>query len=187
MNHTIQHMSLSSYIPNLIEKTLTPGSLIWDGTGLKSSGFEFNSSVFAIGLIEDRELENKTGLQFDVLDKVYHSESMHEMEVNADLQGVDLCNPHVLLFLAKQTTYHHAFWPHTAKRFLAFKSILRHNKNVRESLKDGKLLTMLNDHLEAMLIKYNSNRVHDTIGRRQEIKNMRQVVSIVKKAIGIYA
>lgn len=148
----------------------------------RSSAIDFGTLELSLSLLEDRWLE-ESGIASGSLDKVYHSESMHEMEVNADLQNVDLCNPHVLLFLAKTTAYHHAFWPHTAKRFLAFKNILRKNKDVRKSLRDGKLLAMLNSHFEAMVNGHDSNRVYDTPGRRQELKNMRQVIDIVEKAI----
>lgn len=120
---------------------------------------------------------------FKKLDIVYHSESMHEMEVNADLQCVDLCSLDVQLFLAKTTAYHHAFWPHTAKRFLAFKNILRHNKDVRASLRDGKLLAKLADIFSALASRYNSDSAYRMPGTKQELKNIKQVISIVKKAV----
>ena len=116
------------------------------------------------------------------LDKVYHSESMHEMEVNADLLGVDLCNPYVLLFLAEQTAYHHAFWSHTKKRFTAFKNILRRNRLVRKSLEDMKFYALISGKLDEM-IKYKDHPLYGTPGRMQELKNVKQVVEIVEKAI----
>ena len=116
------------------------------------------------------------------LDKVYHSESMHEMEVNADLLGVDLCNPYVLLFLAEQTAYHHAFWQHTKKRFTAFKNILRRNRLVRKSLEDMKFYALISGKLDEMT-KYKDHPLYGTPGRMQELKNVKQVVEIVEKAI----
>ena len=116
------------------------------------------------------------------LDKVYHSESMHEMEVNADLLGVDLCNPYVLLFLAEQTAYHHAFWQHTKKRFTAFKNILRRNRLVRKSLEDMKFYALISGKLDEMM-KYKDYPLYSTPGRMQELKNVKQVVEIVEKAI----
>ena len=116
------------------------------------------------------------------LDKVYHSESMHEMEVNADLLGVDLCNPYVLLFLAEQTAYHHAFWQHTKKRFTAFKNILRRNRLVRKSLEDMKFYALISGKLDEMM-KYKDHPLRSTPGRMQELKNVKQVVEIVEKAI----
>lgn len=94
-------------------------------------------------LMYNKSIESLCNCTYHDLDVVYHSETKFEMEVNADLQGVDLCNPYVLMFLAKQTTYHHAFWPHTKKRFTAFKNILRRNRLVRKSLEDMKFYAMI--------------------------------------------
>ena len=122
---------------------------------------------------------NCTGVD---LNKVYHSESMQEMEVNADLLGVDLCNPYVLLFLAKETAYYHAFWPHTKKRFTAFKNILRRNRLVRKSLEDMKFYTLISGKLDEMM-KYKDHPLYSTPGIKQELKNVKQVVEIVEKAL----
>ena len=127
-------------------------------------------------------IEENCGSSISDLDKVYHAESMHEMEVNADLLGVDLCNPYVLLFLAEQTTYHHAFWPHTKKRFIAFKNILRRNRLVRKSLEDMKFYVLISSKLDEMM-KYKDHLLYSTPGRMQELKNVKQVVEIVEKAI----
>ena len=133
--------------------------------------------------MEDRNtLESNCHCTGADLDKVYHSESMHEMEVNADLLGVDLCNPYVLLFLAKQTAYHHAFWSHTKKRFTAFKNILRRNRLVRKSLEDMKFYALISGKLDEMM-KYKDHPLYSTPGRMQELKNVKQVVEIVEKAI----
>ena len=128
------------------------------------------------------KIEENCGSSIRDLDKVYHSESMHEMEVNADLLGVDLCNPYVLLFLAEQTAYHHAFWQHTKKRFTAFKNILRRNRLVRKSLEDMKFYTLISGKLDEMM-KYKDHPLYGTPGRMQELKNVKQVVEIVEKAI----
>ena len=127
-------------------------------------------------------IEENCGSSISNLDKVYHSESMHEMEVNADLLGVDLCNPYVLLFLAEQTAYHHAFWQHTKKRFTAFKNILRRNRLVRKSLEDMKFYALISGKLDEM-IKYKDHLLYGIPGRMQELKNVKQVVEIVEKAI----
>lgn len=133
--------------------------------------------------MEDRNtLESNCHCTSAALNKVYHSESMHEMVVNADLQGVDLCNPYVLLFLAEQTAYHRAFWPHTKKRFTAFKNILRRNSRVREALQDFAFYSLVVDKLkqiESQMI----NPLYSTPGGQKEIENLRQVISIVEKAI----
>ena len=141
------------------------------------------SAYYSLSTQEHRDLKNATHYTWHMLDKVYHSESMHEMQVNADLQGVDLCNPHVLLFLAKETAYHHAYWPHTAKRFLAFKNILRRNKDVRKSLRDGIFMEMLAKHLSVVDFDIGNDLMYDTPGRKQEIKNLKQLVGIVEKAM----
>lgn len=121
---------------------------------------------------------------FSELDKVYHSSTMHEMQVNADLNNVDLCNPYVLFFLAKETTYHHAFWPHTAKRFTAFKNLLRHNKDVKKSFGDMKFWTLVQDEYNKLDDEINKNvRWKYMPGRQQELKNWEQIISIVEKAI----
>ena len=134
--------------------------------------------------MEDRNtLERNCHCTGADLNKVYHSESMHEMEVNADLLGVDLCNPYVLLFLAKQTAYHHAFWLHTKKRFTAFKNILRHNKSIKESLKDMKFYALICRELDEMLKKYKGNSLYSIPGLKKEQKNIEQVINIVEKAI----
>ena len=128
------------------------------------------------------KIEENCGSSISDLDKVYHSESMHEMEVNADLLGVDLCNPYVLLFLAKQTAYHHAFWSHTKKRFTAFKNILRRNRLVRKSLEDMKFYVLISGKLDEMM-KYKDYPLYSTPGIMQELKNIKQVVEIVEKEI----
>ena len=128
-----------------------------------------------------KDIKCATGNSFEELDKVYHSSSMNEMRINADLQNVDLCNAYVLLFLTIQTAYHHAFWPHTAKRFTAFKNILRKDNAVKKSLEDGKLLNML-EELLAYNVKEMENPLNNVPGKKQELKNIKQVISIVEGA-----
>ena len=129
-----------------------------------------------------KDIERATGNSFEELDKVYHSSSMNEMRINADLQKVDLCNAYVLLFLTIQTAYHHAFWPHTAKRFTAFKNILRKDNAVKSSLEDGKLLNMLEELLAYEEVKEMEYSLNNVPGRKQELKNIKQVISIVEGA-----
>lgn len=128
-----------------------------------------------------KDIECATGNSFEELDKVYHSSSMNEMRINADLQRVDLCNAYVLLFLTIQTAYHHAFWPHTAKRFTAFKNILRKDNSVKRSLEDGKLLNML-EELLAYEVEEMEDPMNHVPGKKQELKNIKQVISIVEGA-----
>ena len=133
-------------------------------------------------LIHSKSIESLCGCTYNDLDAVYHSETMHEMEVKADLHGVDLCNPYVLMFLAKQTAYHHAYWPHTKKRFTAFKNILRCNKSVKKSFSDMKFYALIAGMLDEML-KTKDDPLYGTPGARQHLKNVKQVVEIVEKAI----
>jgi len=133
-------------------------------------------------LMHIKPIESLCNCTYNDLDAVYHSETMHEMEVKADLYGVDLCNPYVLMFLAKQTAYHHAFWPHTKKRFTAFKNILRCNKSVKRSFGDMKFYALVAGMLDEML-KTKDNPLYRTPGAIQHLKNVKQVVEIVEKAI----
>ena len=135
-------------------------------------------------LVEDKVLEENAKCTLNALDSVYHSESMHEMKINADLHGVDLCNPYVLFYLACTTAYHHAFWPHTAKRFTAFKSLLRYDANIRRAiaLDDGVLWTPLMDKFKPIDSAMNSN-IYTTLGRKKQWKNLKQIIDIVEKCI----
>ena len=133
------------------------------------------------------DLERYANASYDALDKVYHSNSMYEMLVNADLMDVDLCNPFVLWYLAKQTTYHHAYWPHTAKRFVAFKNLLRHDKRIRTAISSDKDLvfwTLVADMYKRKkddIASYPS--MHNTPGAKQHFKNIEELMHIVEKCI----
>lgn len=135
-------------------------------------------------LVEDKVLERNAKCALGALDSVYHSESMHEMKINADLHSVDLCNSYVLFYLACTTAYHHAFWPHTAKRFTAFKSLLRYDANVRRAiaLDDGVLWTLLMDKFKSIDYAMNSN-IYTMPGREKQWKNLKQIIDIVEKCI----
>lgn len=149
-------------------------------TALSSTGVSF-----ALPKVLDHScLESNTGSKYDSLDKVYHSRTLAEMQVTADLMGVDLCNPYVLWFLAKQTAYHHAFWPHTARRFIAFKSLLRRDKRVRAAIaSDSAFYVMLQELCDSEKNAFKGNLVYNTPGKRQQIKNLEELLSIVEKCI----
>ena len=132
--------------------------------------------------MHSKAIESLCRCAYHDLDAVYHSETMCEMEVKADLYRVDLCNPYVLMFLAKHTAYHHAYWPHTKKRFTAFKNILRYDKLVKKSFGDMKFYALITGMLDEML-KTKDNPLYNTPGARQHLKNVKQVVEIVEKAI----
>lgn len=148
-------------------------------TALSSSGVSF-----ALPKVLDHScLESNTGSTYDALDKVYHSSTLAEMQVTADLMGVDLRNPYVLWFLAKQTAYHHAFWPHTARRFIAFKSLLRRDKRVRAAIaSDSTFYVMLQELYDSENNVF-KNSVYHTPGKRQQIKNLEELLQIVEKCI----
>ena len=112
------------------------------------------------------------------IDAIYHSNSMDEMKVKADLYAIDLNDVNVLLALCDTTAYHHAFWPHTAKRFTAFKNLLRYEKSIEEASRSFKFSFEVKRAIEA----YESEQFM-TPGRRQEIKNLKQILEIVSKPV----
>ena len=121
-------------------------------------------------------LINHSKYSFSDLDDIYHSTSVHEMQVKADLHAVDLADVDVLIYLIGTTTYHHAFWPHTAKRFTALKNILRHSHDLPKS-KDFK---RLKDNVKSRLDECEHGKwIKSTPGGRQEIKNIKQVLDIL--------
>ena len=126
-------------------------------------------------------LNDGTGYQFNALDDVYHSESIEEMLVKADLNCVDLKDPKVLLWLTEQTAYHQAFWPHTAKRFNAFKNILRRRKDIREAIKANGFKDMLQKYFDEFDNEYQINPLWHVPGKKKQLKNLKQVLDIVKK------
>lgn len=132
-------------------------------------------------LVGSNFLKDNAKCSLSALDSVYHSESLDEMKINADLHNVDLCNSYVLFYLACTTTYHHAFWPHTAKRFAAFKSLLRHDNNVRKAIStdNGVLWTLLMDKFKSIDANMNST----TPGLKKQWKNLKQIIGIVEKCI----
>ena len=112
------------------------------------------------------------------LDDVYHSNSMHEMKVKADLHNIDLYDKDALVFLIDATTYHHAFWPHTAKRFTAFKALLRTMKDLPSTAYFRELV----EHVKNEIIEYTLDKWRkNTPGGKQELKNLNQVLNILEK------
>lgn len=116
---------------------------------------------------------------FDYLDDIYHSNDASEMLIKADLYNIDLNNEQIIEFLVDTTAYHHAFWPHTARRFLAFKDFLKNHS----SLKIEQI-----DHLAS----YVKTKIHEIMqdkwkssipGGKQELKNLQQVEKILKKLL----
>lgn len=77
------------------------------------------------------------------LDKVYHTSSMHEMVLVADMENVDLHDLDALLYLIHETTYHDAFWPHTAPRYKALKNLLRFNKDIEHASRSVELVALV--------------------------------------------
>ena len=116
------------------------------------------------------------------IDSIYHSESVDEMKVKADLYAIDLNDVNVLLALCDTTAYHHAFWPHTAKRFVAFKNLLRHEKTIEEASRSMKFSFEINRAIDSY-IQEEKDFGHLTPGRKQEIKNLKQVLEIVSKPV----
>lgn len=112
------------------------------------------------------------------LDDIYHSTSKHEMQVKADLHCIDLHSRDVLVFLIDTTTYHAAFWPHTSKRFTAFKALLRSMKDLPEHDSFAVVVEKVCHDIYQL--------EHDVItrvtpGRRHELKNLKQVQAILMK------
>lgn len=126
-------------------------------------------------------LNDETGCLFNALNDVYHSESSEEMLVKADLNCVDLKDPKVLLWLTMQTAYHQAFWPHTAKRFNAFKNILRRRKDIREAIKTNDFKDILQKYFDAFANEYQANPLWQVPGKKKQLKNLKQMLDIVKK------
>lgn len=114
----------------------------------------------------------------DGLDDVYHSNSMHEMKVKADLHNIDLYDEDALVFLIDATTYYHAYWPHTAKRFTAFKALLRTMKDLPEKNYFDDVVNVV----KSEIAEYEADKWRrSTPGGKQEIKNLKQVLRILEK------
>lgn len=128
-------------------------------------------------------IEKLAKYDWDAIDDVYHSSTMHEIKVKADLHNVDLCDPKVLFLLLQLTTYHHAFWPHTAKRFTALKNLLRYDKSIEQGSRSkwlySKSLAKYND-LKSI---YDNDSLYKTPGNRQEIANWKQALNILEQLV----
>ena len=120
---------------------------------------------------------------FDYLNDIYHSNDSNEMLIKADLYNIDLNDMQNIEFLIDTTAYHHAFWPHTAKRFTAFKNILRHNKIVRMSLVDCIFFVLAIKARDDISHNINANPLWSVPGKKQELANWKQIVEIVEQAI----
>lgn len=151
-------------------------SSLISNSSLSSSGFTFSATPSIV--------ENRSKYEFGVLDKVYHSNTMHEMKVNADIEGVDLNDVDVLAFLIEQTAYHHAFWSHTSKRFTALKNLLRYDKNIEKASRSKCLIDRVETKLDFMESRMKNDPVYNVPGHVQEIKNYKQVLDILKRPVG---
>ena len=120
----------------------------------------------------------KTGIQYDALDDIYHSTSASEMQVKADLHNVDLHDIDVIVWLLNTTAYHHAFWPHTAKRFTAFKALLRKFKDLPLNSRFNELKRIVDTMI--CNVTFDKMRI-STPGGKQQAKNLEQVRSILER------
>lgn len=127
---------------------------------------------------ELRLKEWNNGIPYDVLDDIYHSTSADEMQVKADMHCIELDDPDVILYLIRTTTYHHAFWPHTAKRFTAFKALLRKLKTLPEDPLFNDIKRYVKDSINEILC---DRWKKDLPGCKQEVKNLKQVLKILEK------
>lgn len=116
--------------------------------------------------------------QQNALNDIYHSNSAHEMQVKADLHCVDLNDIEVVKFLIDTTTYHHAFWPHTAKRFVAYKALLRKSKELVKQKEFNSLVAYVNEEIARI---QNDKWRMSIPGGKQELKNLKQVLNILIK------
>ena len=121
---------------------------------------------------------SKNNVPYEAINDIYHSETVYEMQVKLDLYNINLNNDvDVVLMLIDITTYHHAFWPHTAKRFTSFKQILRKQKDLP---KNPQFEWMVN-RVKAEIDEYEHDVFRaNTLGGKQEIKNLIQVVKILE-------
>ena len=122
--------------------------------------------------------EWNNGIPYDVLDDIYHSTSADEMQVKADMHCIKLDDPDVILYLIRTTTYHHAFWPHTSKRFTALKNLLRKSRSLPQSKDFSRLKKAVKDRITE--VKNNKWSIY-TPGGKQQVKNLIQVLDIFKK------
>ena len=53
------------------------------------------------------------------LNDIYHSETLHEMQIKLALYGLKLTEQDHI-WLCNTLTYHYGYWPHTRKRFEAY-------------------------------------------------------------------
>lgn len=123
-------------------------------------------------------LRNNSQYPFNVLDDIYHSDSVHELQIKADMHCVDLNDIDVLIFLIDTSAYHHAFWPHTKKRFTAVKSLLKKSHSLPQSKDFERLKRAVKDRV---IERKSSKWCIHTPGGKQEVKNLMQVLDIFNK------
>ena len=134
-------------------------------------------------LLNDFMICNTSKYSWDALDKIYHSNTMNEMRVNADLERVDLNDIDVLMFLIDQVTYHHAFWSHTKKRFTALKTLLRNDSSIESSSRSKELYDRVMKRYNELKDDISNLAVMRTPGRRQQLKNYECVLKILETPV----
>ena len=116
---------------------------------------------------------------YKVLDDIYHSTDASEMLIKADLYYISLNDEQIIEFLIDTTTYHDAFWPHTAKRFLAFKDFLKNYSSLKIEQID-----YLVSYVNAKICEIRQNKWKSSVpGGKKEMKNLQQVEKILKKLL----
>jgi len=133
--------------------------------------------------LNDFMICNTSKYSWDALDKIYHSNTMNEMRVNADLEGVDLNDVDVLMFLIDQTTYHHAFWYHTKKRFTALKTLLRNDSSIESSSRSKELYDRVMKRYNELKDDISNLAAMRTPGQKQRLKNYECVLKILETPV----
>lgn len=119
------------------------------------------------------------------IDKVYHTETMYEMAMAADMEHVNLNDVDVLVCLIVKMVYTAAYWPHTIMRFKALKNLLRFNKSIVEASRSSRLHSIVVEILTSAVSALDEMPGHfNTPGHRQKIKNIRQVLKAIESPLG---
>ena len=118
------------------------------------------------------------------LDDIYHSTSVSEIRIKADLHGIDLDDVNVLLHLIVTTVYHDAYWPHTHKRYIALKRLLRSGKGIEHASRSQELYSYVKKEYDTLLDPNNPfYYINATLGRKQQKQNYAEILSIISKPI----
>ena len=106
------------------------------------------------------------------------SETRSEIGINADLYGIDLNDIHVLEQLMKMLVYKDSFWPHTHKRYIAFKDFLRHDIMHKSAIVSDELYKFAENKIEetAKLLSE-----HNIPGYRHKLRDYREILKILDK------